>query len=271
MGTGYTGTRVLRSLPTDRSYGLSRCAQLMDTGHEVAAIDFDRDISNQPRLPNDYSLLYTVPPPATKHDSRLERLVALLNPAPARIVYISTSGVYGDRAGQLIDETTPVNPHTDRAWRRVNAERLLQKWCAQHHCELSVLRTPAIYGPARLGIERLHRGDAVLVESDTHPGNRIHVDDLVNCCIAALHRDVGAGIYNIGDGDFRSASWFAKAVARHAGIPEPPEISREAAEKTFPEVRMSFLSESRRLDNTKMREILRVEPRDPEKGIRDSL
>jgi nucleoside-diphosphate-sugar epimerase len=206
-----------------------------------------------------------------QHDGRLDRLLALLHSVPARLVYISTSGVYGDRNGMFTDELVPAEPLTDRGERRLAAERLLAKWCDRRHCELTVLRVPAIYGPGRLGIERIQSGEAIVAEHDAHPGNRIHVDDLASCCIAAMHRDVPGGIYNVGDGDFRSASWFAKTVAQLAGIPAPPEVSRRQAQETFTPGRLSFLNESRRLDNTKMRQELGVQPRDPETGIRDSL
>jgi nucleoside-diphosphate-sugar epimerase len=238
-------------------------------GHEVSIIDFDRDIAARPQFPNDYSLLYTIPPLVP--DSRMERLLALLDPKPARIVYISTSAVYGDSGGRLVDESAPVDPLTGRARRRVAAEQRLRTWCVRHHCDWIILRAPAIYGPDRLSLDRLQKGEPVLAESDAHPGNRIHVDDLVRCCIAAMQSDAPSGIYNVADGDFRSASWFANTVARIAGLPRPPEISRHEAEETFSEMRMSFLNESRRLDNTKMRQVLSVEPRDPEAGIRDSL
>jgi len=116
-------------------------------------------------------------------------------------------------------------------------------------------------------------GMPVLAEDSTNPGNRIHVDDLADCCVAALEPGVPAGIFNVGDGDHRSATWFTNEVARQAGLSRPPEISREAAAKEFSPMRLSFLSESRRVDTSKMRRVLGVTPRyaNPEDGIRASL
>jgi nucleoside-diphosphate-sugar epimerase len=130
---------------------------------------------------------------------------------------------------------------------------------------LTILRTPGIYGPARLGIERIKNGDPLICDSDAHPGNRIHVEDLVSCCIAALQSDAPAGIYNVGDGDHRSSSSFSKEVARQAGLQMPPEISRAETGK--------LAAESRTVDTRRMREELGVIPKyaNAEDGIRSSL
>jgi nucleoside-diphosphate-sugar epimerase len=138
---------------------------------------------------------------------------------------------------------------------------------------LVILRAPGIYGPGRLPLERLEEGGAFLTEEDASPGNRIHVDDLASCCIAALGEDAPAGIYNVGDGDNRSATWFAHEVARQAALPEPRLISRAQAEQEFSPARLAFLSSSRIVDTRKMREVLGVTPRysNPEDGIRASL
>jgi nucleoside-diphosphate-sugar epimerase len=113
----------------------------------------------------------------------------------------------------------------------------------------------------------------VLEEKAANPGNRIHVDDLATCCLAALSPGVPDGIYNVGDGDHRSGSWFTNEVARQAGLPPPPAISLAQAEETFSPMRLSFLRESRIVDTTKMRQVLGVIPKytDAADGIAASL
>ena len=113
----------------------------------------------------------------------------------------------------------------------------------------------------------------MITEAEANPGNRIHVDDLVACCITALLDDNVTGTFNVGDGDFRTSTWFTKEVARQAGLEVPPEISREEAEATFSARRLSFLGESRRVDTRRMREELGVTPlyTDAADGIRESL
>jgi nucleoside-diphosphate-sugar epimerase len=263
VGAGYTGRRVLERLGEERALGFTR-----------SKLDLDQPRMSVPEMPGAYSLLYTVPPRSDDDgDPRLETLLAHLNPAPKRFVYLSTTGVYGDCGGRRVDETATVAPSTDRAKRRVVAEALLQAWCDEHDTERVILRVPGIYGPGRLGVERLRNGTPMIAEAEAGPGNRIHVDDLVACCIRALEADAPAGIYNVGDGDRRSSTSFAKLVARLAGISAPPEISRADAEDTFGEGRLSFLRESRVVDTRKMQDVLGVVPRytDPEAGIRASL
>ena len=212
-------------------------------------------------------------PPDGNPDRRLARLLPLLKPTPERFIYISTTGVYGDHDGARVTETTPVNPANERTARRVAAEKQLGDWTLDNACQLVVLRAPGIYGPGRLGIERIEAGMPVLDEQSANPGNRIHVDDLVQCCVAALSAEAPDGIYNVGDGDHRSSHWFSNEVARQLELPAPPEISMAEARQQFSSMRLSFMSESRIVDTTKMRDVLGVTPRyaDPEDGIRASL
>ena len=197
----------------------------------------------------------------------------MLAPAPVRFVYISTTGVYGDCGGETVAEDAPLRPSNERSSRRVAAEALLAEWAEREQCELVILRAPGIYGPGRLGIERIRSQMPVLAEEFANPGNRIHVDDLALCCVAAMSDRMPTGIYNVGDGDHRSSTWFTGEVARQAGLPTPPKISREAAEEQFSAQRLSFMADSRRVDTTKMRDVLEVTLRyaDPADGIAASL
>ena len=238
-GTGYTGRRVLERLPAQDALGLGR--SVVDTDHPFERVDFD-DLDALPvDLPADYAVLYTC--------------------------YLSTTGVYGDCGGAVVSEATPVNPGSRLSKPRVDAEDFLRAWTRR----LVILRVPGIYGPGRLGVDRLSAGEAWLRESDANPGNRIHVDDLAACCLAALSPETPAGVCNVGDGDHRSATWFAGEVARQAGLPPPREISRARAAQEFSPMRLAFLASSRKVDTTRMRETLGVTPRTPEQGIRQSL
>lgn len=270
VGAGYVGRRVLKKQPG--AFGLSRSS--LDADLPATTFDLDTDKAMPVTLPGSYAVLYTVAPSGeAATDVRLERLLQLLQPAPQRFVYISTTGVYGDHAGNLVTEDTPPQPKTSRAQRRLAAENSLRTWGNEQNVEIVILRVPGIYGPGRIGIERIRKGMAIIQESDAKPGNRIHVDDLATCCIAALADDAPAGIYNVGDGDFRSPTWFSNELARQGGLAAPPTISWDDAQKEFSEMRLSFLRESRRIDTRKMRDILGVIPRyaNPEDGIRASL
>jgi nucleoside-diphosphate-sugar epimerase len=217
-------------------------------------------------MPAAYRVLYTVPPsPQHDDDVRLRLSLRFLQPLPERFVYISTTGVYGDCGGAVVDEESPIQPATDRAKRRVAAEAILQTWAAGHSVHLTILRTPGIYGPGRLGLERIRAMQPLIPEFDANPGNRIQVDDLVDCCVAALRGAAPAGIYNVGDGDHRSPTSFSKEVARQAGLSTPPEVKRDS--------RNASRINSRRVATLRMREQLGVTPKytNAEDGIRASL
>jgi len=260
-GTGYTGRRVVTKLPADNTVGINSASMNLDTG---TPLPFE--------LPANYAVLYTIPP-EDEDNMRLLHFLSELRPAPVRFVYISTTGVYGDCDGTSVTEESPVRPDSRMSRPRAAAEALLRDWAKRESCDLVFLRVPGIYGPGRLGIDRLKEGGAFLDEADANPGNRIHVDDLVSCCIAALDGNSPAGIYNVGDGDHRTSTWFADEVARQAGLPEIRKVSRAQAEKEFSPMRLAFMASSRIVDTTKMREVLGVTPRysNPEDGIAASL
>ena len=261
VGVGYLGGRFLGQDNT--AIGLTR-----------SDFDLDKDGPIPVGLPEPYTVLYTVPPSQeSQSDVRLQRLLDVLNPAPTRFVYISTTGVYGDHGGAAVSEKTPASPGSDRAARRVAAEEALTAWATETGCTAVVLRVPGIYGPCRLGTERLREGSPIIQECDAGPGNRIHVDDLAACCVAAMSAEVPSGVYNVGDGDHRTSTWFANEVARQCELPAPPTISMEDARREFSPMRMSFLGESRRVDTQKMRDDLGVTLKyaNPEAGIHASV
>lgn len=272
VGAGYLGLRFLqRDRPTPL-LALSRSP--VESWQPVAICDLDAGDDLPVTLPDHYAVLYTVPPSsAGESDARLSGLLSKLTPTPRRFVYISTTGVYGNRDGKTVDEETPVNAESGRAKRRVAAEELLRSWGTQQHCDIVILRVPGIYGPGRLGIERIQQGLPTIAERDAGPGNRIHVDDLVNCCDAALSSHAQPGIYNVGDGDYRSSTWFVNELACQLGLESPPTISMAEAEREFSPMRLSFLRESRRVSTSKMRDVLGVTLRypNPEDGIAASL
>jgi nucleoside-diphosphate-sugar epimerase len=223
-------------------------------------VDLDLPQTLQPFAGWADAVLHAAPPAANDTDTRTANLLALLGqgPPPARIVYLSTSGVYGDCAGARVDEARPVNPMTARAKRRVDAERQLSAWCAPRGVALVVLRVPGIYAADRLPVERLRRGTPALREEDEGYTNHIHADDLATIALRALEDDAPPGIYNASDdSELKMGAWF-DLVADRTGLPRPPRVSRnEAADRIPPEL-LSFMGESRRLMNAKMKRELGV-------------
>ena len=177
---------------------------------------------------------------------------------PTRFVYISTTGVYGDCAGALVDETREVHPQSTRAVRRVDAEAQLAIWCKSHGVALTVLRAPGIYAANRLPLARLRANTPVLRESDDVYTNHIHADDLAAVCARALEENAPAGTYNTSDDSMlKMGEWF-DLVADHAALPRPPRIARREAADRLPAELLSFMNESRRLDNARLKKLLGI-------------
>ncbi|HUQ76461.1 MAG TPA: NAD-dependent epimerase/dehydratase family protein [Burkholderiales bacterium] len=234
-------------------------------------LDLDRPATLQ--LARADAVLHCAPPPASgETDVRTANLLAALDRAgnpPSRFVYISTSGVYGDCGGALVDESRPLNAQTGRARRRVDAERRLERWCAQRGVPLVILRAPGIYAGDRLPVERLHAGTPVLRAEDDVFTNHIHADDLAAAAARALEQDAPAGVYNISDdSEIRMGDWM-DLVAEHARLPKPPRLPRSVIADHVSADALSFMNESRRLDNRRMKSVLRLRLRYP--TVREGL
>jgi nucleoside-diphosphate-sugar epimerase len=214
-----------------------------------------------------FAVLHCAPPPSgSKDDPRTRNLLAALASAriiPRHFVYLSTSGVYGDCAGARVAETRPTRPETPRARRRVAAERRLRAFAADHGVALSILRVPGIYAPTRLPLERLKQGTPALVADEDVYSNHIHADDLAHAVVAALYRGRANRAYNVSDdSEMKMGAWF-DAVADAYRLPRPPRVSWDDAERQIAPLLLSFMSESRRLVNARMKRELRVRLRHP--------
>ncbi|HWU68948.1 MAG TPA: SDR family oxidoreductase [Stenotrophobium sp.] len=268
VGCGDIGTRVavrLRAMGREVT-GVVRsdqsAADLRSRGIAARPADLDEPAA----LPATPLVFYFAPPPAAgETDTRLRAALAQWPAGATRIVYISTSGVYGDCAGRWIDETEPLKPLSARARRRLDAERALAQWGGDH----VLLRVPGIYGPGRLPLARLREALPVILESESPYTNRIHADDLAEAALhAAVFGRAGAA-YNISDGRPTTMCDYFTRCARLLGMPPPPQVTRAEARRVFTPAMWSFMEESKRLLNRRMLDELRYLPRYPdlERGL----
>lgn len=243
----------------------------------VQPVRCDLDVDDLPGLPSRGAALFYLAPPVDvgTDDLRIERVLAHLEitGVPARFLYMSTTGVYGDCGGRWIDESAPLNPYTHRAQRRISAECAVRKWCRERGIPWVILRVPAIYGPGRLLIERLKSGQPTVRPEQCSYTNRIHVHDLVTVCRTAMARAPGDSVYNVSDGNPSTITDYLFQLAELTGLPPPPLISMQEAEKSLSPSLMSFLKESKRIHNLKMLEELGVMLRYPDlkSGLKASL
>jgi nucleoside-diphosphate-sugar epimerase len=269
VGCGDVGLRVLRLLR-----GRVRVIALTSSVHRVSALRAAGSVPLLGNLDDARSLgrlaaladwvLHLAPPPAQGNtDPRSAALLQALarSTRVRRIVYASTSGVYGDAGGARFDETRAVRPATPRAMRRVDAEARVRHHGRAFGVNASVLRIPGIYALDREGgdpRERVQRGAPLLAEADDVYTNHIHADDLARACVAALFRAAPQRVYHASDDSALKMGEHFDAVADAFGLPRAPRLSREALRTTVSEMQWSFMSESRRLDNTRLHRELRV-------------
>jgi len=269
VGHGDVGQRVARLAPAAvRVLALTREAArlpaLRAQGVQPLVGDLD-DAASLRRLAGIAThVLHLAPPPSEgAGDPRTAALLRALarRTVPVALVYGSTSGVYGDCGGALIDETQRPNPRTARARRRVAAEALVRTFGRAAGVRTSILRIPGIYAPDREGgtpRERLLRGTPVLAPEDDVFTNHIHADDLARACIAALWRGKPQRVVHASDDSALKMGDYFDLAAGLYGLPKPPRIARADAQAQLPATLLSFMGESRRMNNQRLKRELRV-------------
>lgn len=279
VGCGDVGLRIIPLLRTHfRVFALtrdpSRCALLRAAGAIPVQGDLDRPASLWRLAGLAGKVLHLAPPPnAGMRDTRMRTLLPLLGPVE-RLVYVSTSGVYGDCDGARFDETRSVaattapalqggKGPTARAIRRIDAEQVLRRWARRSGARVSILRTPGIYAADRLPLQRLLAGTPALSEADDVYTNHVHADDLARMVVAALFKGGPQRVYHASDDSELKMGDYFDQVAQHFDLPPAPRLPRSELSTQVSHQLLSFMSESRRLINTRVKTELGVRLRYP--------
>ncbi len=278
VGCGDVGSRLIAlARARYRVFALTRdaaqCAALRAQHATPIVGDLDQPQSLTAIAGIAHDVVHLAPPPSQGvTDTRTAHLIAALgkrrkknsrSSLPQHFVYISTSGVYGDCAGDVVPETRPSRPQSARARRRVDAERRLRAWGARNGVPVSILRVPGIYAANRLPLARLEKGTPALIDADDSYVNHVHADDLARMVMAALYHAAPGRAYNaVDDLPQKMGDYFDLVADRH-GLQRPPRIARSEAQHLIPPNLLSFMSESRRLTNRRIKEELRFRLRYP--------
>ncbi len=266
IGSGDVGRRLIPHLiGRYQLYVLVRSEARADEWRQLGVtplrgdLDLPRSLSRLAGL-CDYVIHLAPPPNSGNRDSRTRHLLAALGRGkslPRRLIYVSTTGVYGDCAGVWIDETRRLHPESPRAERRVDAERTLRYWGQKTGVATVILRAPGIYATDRLPIERLQKGIPALLPDEDVFTNHIHAEDLAAACVAALHAGRSGRVWNVvDDSDLKMGAYF-DLVAEAFELPPPPRLSKEALKQAVSPVQWSFMRESRRIANGRLKKELK--------------
>ena len=279
IGCGHLGREVakLEEKPLCITRSDTSCSNLEKQGFDARAIDLSNreTLTEKAPLFNQQWVYYFVPPPAIgTRDTIIQSFLQTLqnnkqSSLIKKILLVSTTGVYGDCQGKWIDEQQALNPQADRAKRRVDAEQQLASFANTCGIDYTILRVPGIYGPQKLPLQRIKAAKPVLALSESPWSNRIHIKDLAQICYLAMHKKLALPVYNVSDNEPTSMSDYFIQLARHFNLPEPPQISLDEARKVFSENMISYLVESKRIDNRKLLEELGYQLKYP--SLKDGL
>lgn len=265
IGCGDVGVRVARLVQESggRAAGLVRSDESAERlrlhGIEPVMGNLDDSISLSGLSVAGKLVYYFAPPPGGgPFDSRMRNFCKVFDSTelPGKIIYISTSGVYGDCGEEWVTEETPINPQTSRAQRRADAEATLQEWGRQHNVPVVILRVTGVYGPGRLPLARIEQGHPVLREEESPPTNRIHADDLAMVCLQAAEKADDGDIFNVSDGQPGTMTQFFNAISDLLELPKLPQVDMLEAKRIMNPMMLSYLMEARRMNNQKMMEVL---------------
>lgn len=272
VGCGDVGLRVARRLPARvqvlaLTSSAERISLLRDQRIKPLSGNLDQPATLRRLAGLADRVIHLAPPPSEnlpdwRRDPRTQALLRALRlrGLPLSLVYGSTSGVYGDCQGEWASETRALNPHTPRAWRRIDAETQIRFFGRSSGVRVHTLRIPGIYAPDREGGTprgRLLKGTPVLAPADDVYTNHIHADDLARACLAALWRGKPQRITNASDDTQLKMGDYFDLAADLYQLPRPPRVARDTAQETLPLMLLSFMSESRRMDNSRLKRELR--------------
>lgn len=268
IGAGFLGRLIggLAVADGTRVFAFNRKGDSV-AGAELLTGDLDAPSTLSGLPTRGAGVLYLAPPPGGgNEETRMRNFLDSIRPGqePEKLVYLSTSAVYGDCQGDVVTEATPANPQTSRGRRRLHGEQLALAWGREHGVPVVVLRVGAIYAPDRLPFMQLQNAQPVLREEEAHPTNRIHAEDLARICLAALERGADGAIFNVSDGNPTTMTAYFNAAADFLGLPRPPQVTWEEARQVMSPLMLTYFSESRILDNRRMLRELGITLRYPD-------
>ncbi len=263
------GNVALRTIPLLRGhyrlYALIRNPEHRGKLRELGVTPVMGDLDSRASLARitglaDVVLHFAPPAPQTSTDMRTRHLIGALSAGvlPKQLIYISTSGVYGDCGGGYVSETTPLNPQSNRAKLRVDAEKQIRTWAKRNGVHASILRVPGIYAHDRLPLDRLRAGSPAIAAIEDGYSNHIHADDLARIVVTALRYGKANRVYHTVDEDEMKMGDYFDAVADAFDLPRPPRLPRDEVRQKVSPMMWSFMNESRRMTDTRMKQELKM-------------
>lgn len=266
FGLGYSAGRLAHALIADgwRVAGTTRTAagqaHLAAEGIDAYRFDGASPMADaKAALAGATHLLCSVPPGAdgdpvlAHHAGDIQAIKTL-----AWVGYLSTTGVYGDTMGAEVNETSPLNPTSERGRWRAEAEAAWLALARDHGLPVHVFRLAGIYGPGRSALDQVRAGTARRIDKPGHLFSRIHVDDIANVLRASMAQPDPSAIYNVCDDKPAAAADVVAYGCELLGVAPPPAVPFEEARVAMSPMALSFWRDDRRVSNRRIREVLGV-------------
>jgi nucleoside-diphosphate-sugar epimerase len=273
IGCGDIGSRVAKQAQEAGYapiFGTTRTTAAMSrlAANDITPLLLDLDArTTDCALPaENATIIYFVPPPGGGFtDTRVRNFCQLLDnaPQPAKVIYISTTAVYGDHGDDWITEETSPAPTTSRGKRRLDAEETFKAWGQAHQVPVIILRVAGIYGPGRLPLQQLLSNHPVLLPAEARPTNRIHADDLAAICLAVARKCNADDLFNICDGHPDTLTDYFTAAAKLLELPPPPQITLAEAHSLMTPLMLTYVREGHRISNNRLLNRLGIHLRYP--------
>lgn len=253
FGLGYSALHLARTLKT-RGWEVSGTVRSASKVERLREEGINASVwpDGTPDIPSGAVWLVSVPPDET--GCPVARTFGGIA-AGVPVIYLSTTGVYGDRNGNWVFEWSAPSPDNPRGERRWLAE---EQWQAAAGTKLARVRLPGIYGPGRSALDRLHAGRARRIIKPGQVFSRVHVEDIASGLSALLMKGVPAGVFHLCDDEPAPPQEVIEFAARLAGLEVPPAVRFDAADLS-PMAR-SFYSECKRVSNAKTKGALGWRP-----------
>lgn len=272
-GCGYIGERIARRYVAAGAElqclvrSPEHCRLLVESGFATSACSLDVSPDHLPCSLEASTLFYLVPPPGGGiKDSRARNFIEAMKrtPAPAKIIYMSATSVYSETEGGVVHELSPARPVSAMGKRRLDAEQAFLEYGASTGTAVVILRISGIYGPGRLPLMQISNRHPLLREDESGPSNRIHADDLVSVCCAAADKGEMGDIFNVSDGHPSSMTSYFNLCADALGYPRQPQVSLEEAQRVMSPLMLSYVTESKIVDSSRIFSKLGVQLRYPD-------
>jgi nucleoside-diphosphate-sugar epimerase len=213
--------------------------------------------TEMPHFQHPYVLYYFIPPSEIDKDTLLAECLGKLKQKPVKIIYLGSSGIYGEHHGQWVNESSECLLKTPRQLARANSEHLLNEFCQKNSIACARLRIAGIYGPDRIPIAAAKTQTPVIATSQAPYINHIYVKDLAKILLHLGHHLTYHGALNVADGHPIPMGQMQQMIAKRLNISLAPELDFDTIWQQASAMKKEFMMQNKKLSIVQLQQLLR--------------